>query len=108
VDVNQALAQLEGDRELFHAVLDTFVSNLPRTLQDIEDALEAADLERLRVAANSLEGAATNVCAPSIRRLAHQLEDASRQELDDFPQTLLEQLREQATSLQDYAVALRE
>ena len=108
IDLKQALAQLEGDRELLREMLEAFVGNLPKTLQDIEAALAAADLGRLRLAAHNLEGAASNVCAHTVRQLARRLDPTDAQNTEPAPQAILEQLQGQVAPLREFAAALKE
>ncbi len=105
VDLNKAMENLGGDRELFDEVLGLFVQTFPQVLQDLELAIKSQDAAKLRLVAHGLKGSAANVCAELTRRKAEELEGMARQL--DFSQmeqvfteleTLLKQLQEYAAS----------
>jgi len=72
--VEQALSQVEQDRELLGEVVDIFVDTAPNLLNDLKKATTEADAEALRRVAHSLKGAAASICAEPMRATAHTLE----------------------------------
>jgi len=72
--VEQALNQVEQDRELLSEVVEIFVDTAPDLLNDLKRAATDADAEALRKAAHSLKGAAANICAEPMRATAFDLE----------------------------------
>lgn len=79
IDIEQALIQLDGDRELFHDVLNVFLETIPALLGDLRSATAASDAHKLEEAAHSLKGAASNICAEPVRSNAQRLEEMGKQ-----------------------------
>jgi len=69
---------LGDDHELIAMVLDTFIADAPRQLSSLREATARGDGESARRAAHSLKGAASNVGAVAIQKLAQIAEQASR------------------------------
>lgn len=70
----KALDRMDGDRQLFGQVLDSFVALAPRTLQQARDALEAGDASTVHRHLHSLAGSAAMVSAEVMSKLARELE----------------------------------
>ncbi len=103
IDIEQALENLAGDRELLMEVLDTFMETIPKILEDLHNAVSNGDASRLAAAAHSLKGAAANVCAEPIRQTARRLEELSRwNELRDVDRVLAD-LHEHVGRLRTFA-----
>jgi len=103
IDIEQALENLAGDRELLMEVLDTFIETIPKILDDLHNAVSNGDASRLAAAAHSLKGAAANVCAEPIRRTARRLEELSWwNELQDVDRVLAD-LHEHVGRLRTFA-----
>jgi two-component system, sensor histidine kinase and response regulator len=68
IDIEKALSQLDGDRELLHEVVNLFVETAPALLEDLRSAALTGDGRELQAAAHSLKGAASNICAEPVRR----------------------------------------
>jgi len=107
LDIQRALKQLGGDRELFDEVLAVFLDELPQLAGELQSAVSNADAERLHAAAHSLKGAASNICAEPTRCVAQELEKRGRQgELQEADE-LLEELRQHLDRLQEFAASLK-
>ena len=78
IDIEKALSQLEGDRDLLYEALDVFLDTSPALLEDLQSAASAGDGHKLQHAAHSLKGAASNLCAEPVRSVAQQLEEMGR------------------------------
>ncbi|MGB2985207.1 MAG: response regulator [Phycisphaerae bacterium] len=74
VEIEKALENLAGDRELLAKALNTFVEHLPSVLNDLRAAITNVDAPQLAAAAHSLKGAASSLCAEPIRQTAQRLE----------------------------------
>jgi len=108
IDIEQALENLAGDRELLMEVLDTFMETMPKILKDLHNAVSNKDASRLAAAAHSLKGAAANVCAEPIRRSARQLEERGWcNELQDVDR-LLADLHKHVDRLGTFAEKVRQ
>ncbi len=75
INIEQALRQLDGDRELLLEVIEVFMETIPELMEELQTAITTSDAEKMHGAAHSLKGAASNICAESVRAVAQQLED---------------------------------
>ena len=81
------LRQIMGDD--FSLLVDTFVSDSQRRIDDMQQALVARSSDILRGAAHGLKGSAMNFAATRLTQLCQQLEHCGRyQQLDDAPAIL--------------------
>ena len=103
MDVEQAVEQLSGDRELLFEVLDVFLASLPEQLIALTLAHDTANVAALGDAAHSLKGAASNVCAEPIRATAQQIESSARADDMAGVEAALTRLREQISHLEAFA-----
>jgi signal transduction histidine kinase/CheY-like chemotaxis protein/HPt (histidine-containing phosphotransfer) domain-containing protein len=69
-----ALAMLDGDTELFVELVKLFMTESVDLQDQIHDAIEQHDAERLERAAHSLKGSAAAFCGESTRAVAQELE----------------------------------
>ena len=74
IDWDELRERLCGDDELVETIVDLFVEECPAWLAEIVNAVEAADPERIRIAAHTLKGAAGNLSAHSLTAVAGRLE----------------------------------
>jgi PAS domain S-box-containing protein len=89
----QALHQrLEGDTELVALVLDSFLTDAPRRLGELREALHTGDTAAARLQAHSLKGAAANLAAPRLQAVAYAAELAADAGKLDQVQALLPEL----------------
>jgi two-component system, sensor histidine kinase and response regulator len=79
IDWNELRERLCDDEELVGTIVDLFVEECPAWLAAVVDAVEAADLERIRASAHSLKGAAGNLSAHSLTAVAGRLESLCRE-----------------------------
>ena len=107
LDVQAAVSQLGDDRELFDEALEVFIENIPMTLQQLRSALDTGATDSVELAAHSLKGAASNICAEPVRRAAQQLEQLGRDGSLHNAGSLLVELERHLQTLQDYASKLQ-
>jgi len=94
------LERLDGDRQLFQELVDLYLAQVPKFLQQVERAVLARDARECAFAAHRLKGFISNIAAPGVEELAQQLELAgSSGELTQAPQ-LLESLKAQLRHLE--------
>jgi len=74
LDIEKAMEQLGGDRDLLTEVLGIFLKDVPRKLDSLRESLERNDREGIRIAAHSMKGASANIAAERVRGVAYQLE----------------------------------
>ena len=73
-DVSAALDHAGGDRELLQEVLGVFVEESPGWLRDLSSAAAKKDAQRLRIAAHTIKGAASNCGADDTAAMAAAVE----------------------------------
>jgi HPt (histidine-containing phosphotransfer) domain-containing protein len=73
-DREEALARVDGDRELFREVMGLFFEDYPATMAEIDNAISEGDGARLNRAAHALKGAVANFGARNAFDLALRLE----------------------------------
>ena len=100
IDVEMALDQLDGDRELLDDVVRVFVDTVPDLLRELRSAFSRSDAKQVRASAHSIKGAASNICAEPIRDLAQRIEEMGKQDE-------LEHLDSALVQLQDHMDRLR-
>ncbi len=103
-DMEEALKNMDGDRELFQKLVELFLEESSFHMQAIREGIEREDAGAVRKAAHAIKGTAGNFAAKRTFELAGQLEvlgregrvgefakafEALRQELDLLGQALL-------------------
>ncbi len=77
-DEEDLLERLMGDREIAHAVLETFMEDTPRQLAALESHLLAGDVDGAQRRAHSIKGAAANVSSPGLQHVADAIQEAGK------------------------------
>lgn len=72
------LESMNAKRDFLKKMFAVFVSQEPKRIQDIQDALMAGDIERLRHLAHSLKGGAATIGAERVRECCLLLENATK------------------------------
>jgi two-component system, sensor histidine kinase and response regulator len=103
---NEALARVGGDPQLLAEIAALFLSDLPRALGEIRNAVAAGDAAAIERHAHALKGSVANFGAQEARTAAQDLETKARTtSLDTIDESLaklehaLDQLRPQLESL---------
>jgi len=78
-DRHAALVRMGGDEDLLVMIVDSVLDDLVSLIVELEDAMEANDLETSRRHAHSIKGACANVSAEALREVAWQMEQAAKQ-----------------------------
>jgi HPt (histidine-containing phosphotransfer) domain-containing protein len=73
-DRDDFLKRLEGDEELFVAVIRLFLQDCPGQLEAIEAALDARSAEDIRISAHALKGSAATLSAFRLAKAAETME----------------------------------
>ena len=77
------LESMAGKQPFLKRMFTVFISQEPKRIQDIKDALESQDVERLRHLAHALKGGAATMGVERVRDCCLNLENASKaQDLD--------------------------
>jgi HPt (histidine-containing phosphotransfer) domain-containing protein len=75
-DKAEQLRRLDGDEDLFQEVVQAFLEDIPHKLSSLNDYLNNKDHLSVGRQAHSIKGAAGNVGAISVRKVAADLEAA--------------------------------
>ena len=91
LDVETALALVNGKASLYNRMLDNFFKHFSQVADEIQSMLDSGSQEDAARKAHSLKGVAGNIAAPELQRVAKQLEhDLNNNILDDVDALLLE------------------
>jgi len=89
LELETALARVGGDLELLREIAQLFLDEYPGSLDDIHQALEAGDANKLERAAHGLKGSVANFGARAAVDAAFQLEQLGKAgKLDQVPPAL--------------------
>ncbi len=84
-DPSPLLDRLDGDRQMFQAVLEAFLDDASSLIGTLKESLENRDPSGLRLQAHSLRGASGNVGATAMEHMAAQIESSNETlELQDL------------------------
>lgn len=76
--LDEALARVDYDREIFQTMAEIFVDQGPKDLADTQAALAAHDAAALARSAHRLKGAVLQFCAPSVFEATKELEELGK------------------------------
>ena len=76
----------------YPVLLDTFIVDSEERLRGLQQGLEGADAQALRLAAHSFKGSCSNMGASLLAGLCKQLEDCARREQLEQAPALVEQI----------------
>jgi two-component system, sensor histidine kinase and response regulator len=77
-DVEQALAVMDGDREILAEIIGVYLEDLPNLMEKLKAALERSDAGEAMRHAHSIKGASANIAAERVRFVAQAIEKAAR------------------------------
>ncbi|HJR75737.1 MAG TPA: Hpt domain-containing protein [Nitrospiraceae bacterium] len=77
-DLAAALEQIDGDRELFVALADLFMSQAAADMGSIRDALKLGDSQEVMKRAHRLKGSALQFHATGLHEASQRLEAVAR------------------------------
>ena len=75
--------RLMGDPDLTQEIIESFMSDMRAQLAELRAALNAEDAKEVRFRAHTIKGAAANVSAVGVQRVASETEQAA---IEDGPQ----------------------
>lgn len=86
------MLQRPGKPDLLARVIDNYVTDTPKLLDDIRDGLARDDLESISKAAHTLKNSSANVGALSLADLCRQLEGRCRDNASDGADDMLQRM----------------
>src|SRR6266849_8404298 len=99
LDLDGVLARLDGDQDLLRELIDLYLEDSPRMLQEVRAAVALNNPGKLKIAAHTLKGAVGNFGAQAAVHAAQQLESMSKNlDLSQAP-AILAGLEESLTQL---------
>ena len=101
VDLQQALANMEGDVELLQEIVEVFLEVAPEQLDELTAGIEAGEVGSVGTLAHGMKGGAANIGADAFVAAAHELEQLARDGSLSGAQELLENLRDEFMTLRD-------
>jgi HPt (histidine-containing phosphotransfer) domain-containing protein len=108
LDVQEALARVEGDRDLLRELAVMFREESPRLLSKIKHCAETRDAQGLAASAHSLKGACANLSAKPAAKAALALETLGRASRFDEVTARLAELEVESSRLDDALLSLSE
>ncbi len=76
-DLASMKTQLMDDEELIHTVAETFLTDMPKQIEQLKSAIAANDMQQATAQAHRIKGASANVCAVEMNALALAMEQAN-------------------------------
>jgi two-component system sensor histidine kinase/response regulator len=106
-DPERVLAVLDGDTEVAVELVDLFLDSTRELLEELRDAVERGDGERIRRAAHSLKGSASNFHAEPAVGAAYTLERAGAENDAEVQMEALRELEAECARLRTALVDFR-
>ncbi|MDR3567735.1 MAG: response regulator [Syntrophobacteraceae bacterium] len=103
IDVQSAIANLDGEEALFFSLVSVFVEMWENEFPLLLAAMEKKDLDEMRLRAHSIKGAAGSLGAKVVEKSAEQLELAIRNGETDGLGELTSKLNRSGTDTMDFA-----
>ena len=90
---------MDGEEDLLREIVDLFLVNCPKWLEDIKKAVQQSDAFLLEIAAHKLKGALRNIAAERAAMFAQDLEKIGKSKDLTRAQEIYTVLVEEITSL---------
>jgi len=112
INIEEALERLDGNKELYHEILNEFSKGNDNAIHEIRDAVARKDMILVRRLVHTLKGTAGSISANTVRAAAIELEKAIKQETPDGVNSLIDNLEnalnEVMESLRTVSLALND
>jgi PAS domain S-box-containing protein len=102
VDLDNALARFDGDKNFMFEMCNDFRNHLPDRMQEIRTAFNAGDINRLHRHSHTLKGVALNFDAHFLAELAGSLEQLCKREKLAGAENLILLLEKETARVSDY------
>ena len=102
IDLERAIAEFEGDKELLAEVIAGFTEKVTEQIGTIREALSCGDAETVRNEAHTIKGGAANLTAENLAKSAFELESKGKSRELDGAGEILDNLEREFEVLRDY------
>ncbi len=99
LNVESALARLDGEREILQVLFDSFAQELPQQMAELMFAVRTSNRDLLGLRSHALKGGFSTIGAESCALICHKLEEASEAEPMDVSAALIRKLENEAARL---------
>lgn len=105
--IDRLRSSMPGKSTIIDELIDLFVSDLPRRLGAIADAIERADAPALALQAHALRGSAANFGAARLDELCASLEELGTRAATAQASAILDLLRRESDRVRDALLKLK-
>jgi CheY-like chemotaxis protein/HPt (histidine-containing phosphotransfer) domain-containing protein len=102
LDLDRAIQEFMGQKEILLAVLQTFINSAGPKIDTIRQAVKGADYDVIGSEAHAIKGAAANLTADRLARLAADLEQAAEDQQPNRIGELADKLEREFHHLENY------
>ncbi len=102
MDLTHLRELVGGDDEVMGEILDLFLEDAPRQIAALGEAITRGDWDEARRLAHTLKGSASNVGAEPLRQAAWSLEQCSKGEVKEEPESLLTRCQDELNRVMEY------
>ena len=103
INIEEALERFGDDRDFLKEMIQEFLDYIPGQLEAIRKAIADQSPETLQTEGHSVKGAAANLAAEPVRRLAYQIEMIGREGKTDGAENALTDLTTELDRLRQFA-----
>jgi PAS domain S-box-containing protein len=100
VDFNRMMEEFKGDEGFLIEVIEDYISDVSRQLNEIEEGLLEGDCEKIRKEAHAVKGGALNISAQALSSVACELELSGKKGNIEGGPALFEKLKYELNSLE--------
>lgn len=98
-NVSALLAHFAGDEDILREMIHTFLSSLPRLVENIENAIKSKNAHDVMVAAHTLKGTTSNFFVATLQKSLQELENAGKNKQLNESDKKLDLIKLQLSSL---------
>ena len=102
IDLNRALDEFMGEKEVLFSVLNEFVEKVRSQIETIKEAFLNLDFKEIAREAHSIKGGAANLTANKVAGIASALEKAAGLNQAELARQLVSQLEDKFLQLESY------
>jgi len=102
LDLDRAIQEFMGKKEILIGVLQEFVTSARSRIDTIRQAIQGTDYGTIGAEAHAIKGAAANLTADNLARLASDLEQAAEKQQPELTGNLADKLEQEFNNLARY------